>query len=177
MVADRATLAEVATRFTPQWPRLRSPSVEELPIPAPDAPRTAEDMAWLEYNHHVAGLFVLAMGLLAVLARARWGRWARHWPLLFLGLPGFLLVRNDPDAWPLGPIGFWEGMAVRTILQHRVFALLTVAFGLFEWMVRTGWAHSPRWALVFPMLAAVGAGSSSPMPTPRTTSRRRSSWK
>ena len=156
VVADRATLGEVATRFTPQWPTLTSPSIDELPITDPLAPRTAEDIAWSEYNHHWAGLFVLAMGLLALLERTGRARGARHWPLLFLGLAGFLFVRNDPGAWPLGPMGFWESMAVSSVIQHRVFVLLTVAFGVFEWLVRTGQLRSPRWALVFPLLSAVG---------------------
>lgn len=156
VVADRATSTEVATRFTPEWPRLTSPALAELPIADPDAPRTAEDIAWSEYNHHWAGLFVLTMGLLAVLEQSGRVAWARHWPLLFLGLAGFLFVRNDPGAWPLGPMGFWESMTVPSVLQHRFFVLLTVAFGLFEWMVRTGRLRAPRWALVFPSLAAVG---------------------
>lgn len=158
LVADRATPAEVLTRFTPRWPTLSSPSLHELPISDPLAPRTAEDMAWSEYNHHWAGLFVLAMGLLAVLERTGRARWARHWPLLFLGLAGFLFVRDDPGAWPLGPMGFWESMAVSSVVQHLFFVLLTVSFGVFEWMVRTGRLRSPRWAFVFPLLSAVGGG-------------------
>lgn len=156
VVADRATPAEVLTRFTPEWPRLTSPALAELPIMDPEAPRTAEDIAWSEYNHHWAGLFVLAMGLLAVLEQSGRVAWARHWPLLFLGLAGFLFVRDDPGAWPLGPTGLWESMAVSSVLQHRFFVLLTVTFGVFEWMVRTGRLRAPRWALVFPALAAVG---------------------
>jgi putative copper resistance protein D len=156
VVADRATPAEVLARFTPQWPTLSSPSLSELPIADPLAPRTAEDIAWSEYNHHWAGLFVLAMGVLAVLERGGRIRSARHWPLLFLGLAGFLFVRDDPGAWPLGPMGFWESMTVSSVLQHRFFVLLTVIFGIFEWRVRTGRLRSPRWALVFPALSAVG---------------------
>src|SRR4030095_1998787 len=67
VVADRATLSEVATRFTPQLPRLHSPSIDELPVDDPNAPRTDADRAWSEYNHHMSGLFVLAMGVLASL--------------------------------------------------------------------------------------------------------------
>src|SRR5205814_9516139 len=98
------------------------------------------------------------MGVLAVLhARGRAGG-ARHWPLVFLGMAAFMLVRNDPGAWPLGPQGFWASMAEPTVLQHRVFVLLVVAFGLFEWTVRTRRLRSPRSALVFPLLCAVGGG-------------------
>jgi putative copper resistance protein D len=156
VVADRATFAEVGSRFTPRWPTLTSPAIETLPVADRNAPRTAEDRAWSEYNHNVAGLFVLAMGLLATVQRMRWGRWARHWPLIFLGLAAFLFVRNDPAAWPLGPFGFWETMADPVVLQHRFFVLLVAAFGLFEWMVRTERLRARGYTQVFPLLCAVG---------------------
>ena len=157
VVRDRATIEEVATRFTPRMPALTSPRIEEMPIEDREAPRTDADRAWSEYNHHIAGLFVLAMGLLAVL-HAGGVRWARHWPLLFLGLAVFLLIRNDPGSWPLGPQGFWEGFTYPEVLQHRVFVLLIVAFGIFEWAVRNKRLARPGWALIFPVLCAVGGG-------------------
>ena len=157
VVTDRATPAEVALRFTPRWPSLTSPPIERLPIHDREAPRTDEDRAWSEFNHHVAGLFVLAMGVLAIMHRFG-AAWARHWPLFFLGMAVFLLVRNDPGSWPLGPQGFWEGMRHATVVQHRLFVLIVIAFGVFEWMVRTGRLRSRACALVFPILCAVGGG-------------------
>jgi len=157
VVADRATPTEVATRFTPRMPSFTSPTIDQLPVDDPNAPRTDADRAWSEYNHHVAGLFVLLMGSLAVL-HVSGLRWARHWPLALLGLAGFMLVRNDPGAWPLGPQGFWASMAEPTVLQHRAFVVLVVLFALFEWMVRANRLKSSRWALVFPLLCAVGGG-------------------
>jgi putative copper resistance protein D len=155
---DRATLAEIATRFTPRMPTLRSPSLSEMPIDDPQAPRNDADRAWSEFNHHVSGILVLTMGLLALLHASGRAAWARHWPLVFLGLAAFMMVRNDPGSWPLGPEGFWEGWLVATVAQHRVFVLLVVAFGIFEWMVRSGRMRSRRAALVFPLLCAVGGG-------------------
>jgi hypothetical protein len=67
VTADRPTLGEVSAQFTPRWPRLTSPPIDQLPIDNPEAPRTDADRAWSEYNHHVAGLCVLAMGALAIL--------------------------------------------------------------------------------------------------------------
>ena len=157
VVADRATVGEVAERFTPRWPRFTSPPIEALPVGDREAPRTDEDRAWSEYNHHMSGLFVLAMGLLALLSRLG-VRWARHWPLIFLGMAAFMLVRNDPGSWPLGPEGFWEGFVHAEVVQHRVFVVLVVVFGIFEWMVRSGRLASSRAALVFPMLCIVGGG-------------------
>ena len=156
VVADRATFAEVAGRFVPRWPTLRSPALTELPIDDRQAPRTDADRAWSEYNHHWSGLFVLAMGVLALLHRTGRAGWARHWPLIFLGLAVFLFLRSDPGSWPIGPYGFWESMLFPEVLQHRVFILLVVAFGIFEWMVRTGRLASPACAMVFPLLCAVG---------------------
>jgi putative copper resistance protein D len=160
--ADRATPGEVAARFAPGPPRLASPPIDELlrtadPLMAPPGERKPIERAWSEYNHHWAGLFVLTMGLLAVLDGWGW-RPARHWPVVFLGLAAFLFSRNDPRAWPLGPAGFWESMALPDVLQHRAFVLLVVAFGVFEWAVRTGRLAPRPWSYVFPLLCAVGGG-------------------
>src|SRR5262249_54676770 len=138
VVTDRAPLAAGGLRFTPPSPRPPSPDIEDMPVDDRKAPRTDADRAWSEFNHHWAGIFVLAMGLLALVHATGHARWARHWPLVFLGLAGFLLVRNDPGAWPLGPLGFWEGMRYPEVLQHRIFVLLVVAFGIFEWLGRAG---------------------------------------
>jgi putative copper resistance protein D len=158
VVADRATFAEVGTRFTPRWPTLRSPQLSELPVNDRGAPRTDADRAWSEYNHHWSGLFVLSMGLLALLHQSGRAPWARHWPLIFLGLAVFLFFRSDPGSWPIGPYGFWESMLFPEVLQHRIFLLLVVIFGVYEWRVRTGRLSAPGYALVFPLLCAVGGG-------------------
>ena len=161
VVTDRATPAEVAARFRPAMPRLSSPPVTQLlaaaaPIDDTLAKRQPEEYAWSEYNHHTAGFFVFAMGLLALLDQTGRARWARHWPLGFLGLAAFLFVRNDPRAWPLGPAGFWESMVLPDVLQHRLVVLLVVALAVFEWMVRSARLTRPGGRLVFPLLCASG---------------------
>jgi len=162
VTADRATVAEVLARFKPAPPRLTSPPVAELieqaePLMAPVTRREPVERAWSEYNHHWAGFFVLTMGLLAAVERLG-VRAARHWPLVLLGLAGFLFLRNDPRAWPLGPAGFWESLLLPDVLQHRTFVVLLVAFGVFEWMVRTERLPARPWGYVFPLLCAVGGG-------------------
>ena len=177
---DRVTWAEIVERNTPHVPRLASPDHDSLALselqaqldaeaarakiaPPPavvpgsgELPaRNAADIAWSEYNHHWAGLFVVAVGLMGLLQHAGL-RAARHWPLLLLGLAGFLLVRSDPEVWPLGDVGFFESLRDVEVLQHRVFVLLIAAFALFEWGVRTGRLRRPGAALVFPLLTAAG---------------------
>ena len=180
LTADRVSWPEIAARNTPEPPRLVSPDHDTLAIPAlqsklnaeaatqrTTAPpafvpgsgelpvRNAEDIAWSEYNHHWSGIFVLLIGGLGLLHRAGVG-WAKHWPLVLLGMAGFLFVRSDPEVWPLGQIGFWESFRDVEVLQHRMFVVLIVAFALFEWGVRTGRFRTRRPALVFPLLTALG---------------------
>jgi copper resistance protein D len=162
VTTDRASAAEVAGRFTPTAPRLTSPPIDELlrsadPLMGRQVERKPVERAWSEYNHHWAGLFVVTMGALAILHFVG-VRPARHWPLVFLGLAGFLFVRNDPRAWPLGPAGFWESLALPDVLQHRTFVVFVVAFAIFEWMVRSGRLAERPWGYVFPLLCAVGGG-------------------
>jgi putative copper resistance protein D len=112
------------------------------------------DIAWSEYNHHWAGLIVLAIGVLSLAARRM--QWARNWPLVFFGLAVFLLIRADSENWPLGPNGFWESFQVAEVAQHRLFVLLIVAFGIFEWRVQRSSIRVERAGLVFPMVCAAG---------------------
>ena len=183
LTQDRVSFAEIVERNTPVWPRLSSPDRDALMLPrmqarldaeaaARDAPaeaaytpgsgvvppRNAGDIAWSEYNHHWAGLFVAAIGLLALVNQAG-ARWARHWPLLFLGLAAFLFLRSDPEVWPLGPIGFWTSLRDVEVLQHKFFVALTVIFALFEWRVRAGGLAGTWAAYVFPLLTAVGGAA------------------
>jgi putative copper resistance protein D len=48
------------------------------------------------------------MGVLAMLERTGRAPWARHWPLLLIGLTGFVAWNMDPEGWQTGRIGFWE---------------------------------------------------------------------
>lgn len=180
LMQDRVTLAEIVERNTPAMPRLVSPDHDTLALPALQAqldaeaalnkqkppaanipgsgdlpPRNAADIAWSEYNHHWAGIFVVAIGLLALLNQAG-VRWARHWPLLFVGLAVFLFLRSDPEVWPLGEQPFWESFRDVEVLQHRVFVVLLLAFAWFEWRVRARDWGDRRAALVFPLLCAAG---------------------
>ena len=180
LTQDRVTWSEIRERNLPRVPRLVSPDHDALALPALQAQldadaastrtaappafvpgsgelpvRNAADIAWSEYNHHWAGLFVVAIGVAGLLHRAGW-RPARHWPLLLLGLAVFLFLRSDPEVWPLGQIGFFESFRDVEVLQHRVFVILITGFAVFEWGVRTGRLRDPRAALVFPLLTALG---------------------
>jgi len=186
LTQDRVTFQEIVDRNRPVWPRLASPDHDVLALPALQAQldaeaaadaskpppafvpgsgllpvRNAADIAWSEYNHHWAGIFVILIGLLALLNQAGL-RIARHWPLLFLVLAAFLFVRSDPEVWPLGEISFWDSLRDVEVLQHRFFVLLIVIFGLFEWRVRAFGKDAQsggKAALVFPLVTAIGGAA------------------
>ena len=154
---QRATWSEIrAVVFTPKWPRLSSPTLTELAAASdlsdPNAPRTAEITAWSEFGHNVAGLFVVAMGILATLERLG-VRWARHWPLLITVLAGFVAFSVDPEGWQTGTVGFWEHLLSPEVVQHRILLILTALFGFAEWRVRNGRHPNSRWNYVFPLVA------------------------
>ncbi|HKW65282.1 MAG TPA: CopD family protein [Candidatus Acidoferrum sp.] len=178
LLQDRVHASEVFARMTPRPPRFSSPAMKDLPedvyaaqklafesgslttesfVPGQSGtrPNTPAEKAWSEYNHHWAGIIVLSVGLLALLAQAGKISWARNWPLLFLGLSVFLFLRSDPEVWPLGPNGFWVTFADPEVLLHRIFAGLVIALAIFEWRVQTGRVASSNVHLVFPMLVAV----------------------
>jgi putative copper resistance protein D len=178
LTRDRVSATEIVTRMAPRAPRLGSPTMHELPedvyvlqskgiaygslstesfVPgqAGTRPNTPAEKAWSEYNHHWAGIIVLAVGLLALVAQAGHLSWARHWPLAFLGLAVFLFLRSDPEVWPLGPNGFWVTFADPEVLLHRIFVLLVIGLAIFEWRVQTNRIASANVRLVFPVLVAV----------------------
>ena len=168
-VPDQVSARVIAQRMHPVAPRLTSPSAAQLTPPTSietavrenefqaNGGSDATDRQWSEYNHHWAGLIVLAAGRLALLSHFPGGRWARFWPLSFAGLSLFILLRADPENWPLGPRPFWASFAAPDVLQHRVAALLILCFAGFESAVQLGKLRA-RWApLIFPAMCALGA--------------------
>jgi len=179
LTQDRVTLQEIGKRYAPRMPRLSSPELKliagstkelrrraeaegrKLPsafVPGTDPLRvnTPADIAWSEYNHNWAGIFVLLIGLLALLSRSNYFAWARMWPLIFFGLAVFLFFRSDPENWPLGPNGFWESFLASDVLQHRAAVILVIMFAIFQWRVETNRVQSHFAALVFPAVCAFG---------------------
>src|SRR5467141_2284016 len=114
-----------------------------------------------EFNHHLAGFFVILAGLFilaeGVLTR-RWSFLRFAWPACFLLSGLFLLVFSDTELWPFGPQSWWYGLTHNPEdLQHKTFAVILLALGVFEvqrarGMFKSVWA---RW--LFPVLACCGS--------------------
>ena len=159
-----AQLHEVLGMFAPRLPSLATPShasllageAERLAIVGRVASEAAT--AWSDYNHNVAGLFLVGMGAFALLSYLPRMAWARYWPLGFVMLGVFLFFRSDAETWPLGPIGFWEStFGNGEVLQHRLATLLCFGLGVVELRIRKAGrreSSDPRYA--FAVLCALG---------------------
>ena len=168
-VTEQVSPQVIAARMHPQLPRMTSPTLSQLTPPSSleTAVRETEfqatggsdatDRKWSEYNHHWAGLIVLVAGLLAFASHFPLMRWARFWPVTFAGLSIFIVLRADPENWPLGPRPFWASFSAPDVLEHRAAALLILCFAIFECAVQAGKLRA-RWApMIFPVMCALGA--------------------
>lgn len=110
------------------------------PVTRPAAPASldhswCEDKTWSMFNHRGAGWFLLLWGLTALIAGLQWPRrtWVRFAPSMVLfGLAEFLFFRNDPEAWPVGPMSFSASLHDPEDLQHRIFLLLVILIAVIE---------------------------------------------
>jgi hypothetical protein len=113
-----------------------------------------------EFNHHLAGLFVIFAGIF-ILAESRL---VRYWPVVryawsvcFLAA-GFFLVYSDTEIWPFGPQTPWYAITHNAEdLQHKIFAIILLGLGYVEFQRARGRLKSPWAAWVFPVVGAAGA--------------------
>jgi uncharacterized protein GlcG (DUF336 family) len=129
--------------------------------------KSIEKILYSEYNHHMSGVGVLLIGLLAMgmelgfahrpnLKAVQW-----LWPAGWMILGTFLFIRSDPDNWPWGRIGFIETFTDPETLQHKFFSVVVFAIGMIEGVQiggrSNGHGSGSGWRLVFPVLG-IGAG-------------------
>lgn len=114
-----------------------------------------------EFNHHLAGFFVIFAGIfiLGEGALARRRSFLRFtWPACFLLSGLFLLVFSDTELWPFGPQSWWYGLTHNLEdLQHKAFAVILLALGIIEVQRARGVLKSAWAAWVFPVLAFCGS--------------------
>lgn len=120
-----------------------------------------QGVAYSEFNHHLAGVFLLLIGFGEV--RQAFGWKSLAWTgmllpsaLIIAGL--FLLIWSDHDAWPVGSLSFWQtfGGHDPEVLQHKLYGILALAVGAVEFSRRVGWSGHALWATPLPLFAIVG---------------------
>jgi putative copper resistance protein D len=114
-----------------------------------------------EFNHHLAGFFVILAGIFifaeGVLTR-RWSFLRFAWPACFLLSGLFLLVFSDTELWPFGPQSWWYGLTHNIEdVQHKTFAVILLALGIIEVQRARGVLKSAWAGWLFPVLASCGS--------------------
>ena len=122
---------------------------------------SARGVAYSEFNHHLAGLFVLLIGC-AELSEASYLPpllWARLLlPAAMLLGSVMLLVGSDHEAWPIGSLSFAQTISGHDpeIIQHKIYELLLFLVGTVEAVRRTRRISDGLWSALLPLFAIVG---------------------
>lgn len=156
-----ASPAEMWTMFHPKMPRLTGPELILIDAPELTDLQTGEmgkkeDLSWDRFNHNFSGVMVIAMAIVALFDRLGGFRWARYWPLMFIGFSVVIFVFANPDHWPLGSIGFIGSLQETEVVQHWLAAGVVFGLGWFEWRARDERFTHTQLQLVFPLLCIVG---------------------
>ena len=125
------------------------------------AKEAQESKDFSEFNHRMAGFFVLLVGMVLLAEKPLTRRWplAKYaWPA-FLFLPGlYLLFLSDPESWPIGQQSLGYVITVNhQVFQHKLFSLILLALGIFEFQRLRGQIKGAWSAFVFPALALGGS--------------------
>lgn len=120
-----------------------------------------EGVAYSEFNHHLAGVFVLLIGLselrgglgVSILA---WSRFLL--PVAMVGAGGYLMIWSDHEAWPIGALSFTQTYFSDDYetLQHKLYAILLLGVGAIEMFRRTDKVAHMAWGMPLPVFALIG---------------------
>jgi hypothetical protein len=120
---------------------------------------TDPDKPSSEMNHHIAGIFLIAIGLSVIWSkhdRSRaWLRWLP--PILFITAGLLLAAWSDSEIWPRGNLSWlWLLRHDAEARQHKLYALLLIVFGVVEYVQSTPRFHKPWLKMATPVLCVLG---------------------
>lgn len=123
---------------------------------------SAQGVAYSEFNHRFAGLFVLLFGLAELGHALRYSLpfWTRLILPSALGVIGaYLLVWSDHEAWPIGSLSFVQTFSGQDpeILQHKFYGVFASTAAASETLRRIGWARHPAWGAPLLFFGLTGA--------------------
>jgi putative copper resistance protein D len=133
--------------------------MDESPASTPE--KLLADKLESEFNHHLAGFFVVLAGVF-ILAEprlsARWPKIRYAWPMCFLLAGIFVFIYSDTELWPFGPQSWLYGLREHAeVRQHKSFAVILLALGVIEFLRARGTLKAAWSAWVFPVLAVTGS--------------------
>lgn len=132
---------------------------------APENPALAAkhlaDKQESEFNHRLAGSFVIVAGIFILLETylaKRWVFMGYVWPMCFIAAGLFVLIFSDTEIWPFGPQTPWYALTHNLEdLQHKIFSIILLAIGYVEFQKACGRLKT-QWATwFFPVVGVAGA--------------------
>ena len=136
-------------------------SEESAQVSEHDHAKMLADKKESEFNHHLAGIFVILAGVFLLAESSLPNRWffLRYlWPSSFLLAGIFLLVFSDTELWPFGPQSWLYGLTHSAEdLQHKAFALILLVLGFVELQRARGVLRLAWTGWVFPVAAFCGS--------------------
>lgn len=96
-----------------------------------------ERLAYSLFMHRSSGIALVILGALVMtdrLTRRRYGSIRIGIGLLWLAFGAHLLIRSDPEGWPVGPAGFVESFSMATAgewMQHKALSLIPLTLGVW----------------------------------------------
>src|SRR5271157_5170071 len=110
--------------------------VTDEPMSAAAQFKLVADKKESEFNHHLAGFFVLLAAIFILFEERLKNRWPGvrfAWPFCFLLSGIFVLIFSDTELWPFGPKNWLTGVVGNLeVLQHKTFAVILLALGVVE---------------------------------------------
>lgn len=120
-----------------------------------------EGRAYSEFNHRLAGVAVIMIGLteLHEAVRLSWLPLTRFLlPASMLGAGAYFMIWSDHDAWPVGSLSFTQTFsgADLEMVQHKIYTLLMLSIGTIELFRRAGYFTHLIWRAPLPLFAIIG---------------------
>lgn len=119
-----------------------------------------EGMAYSEFNHGIAGVGVILVGVSELRTAIGWQAlaWLRWMlPVSLMGSGIFLLIWSDHDAWPIGSLTMAETLSGNDweILQHKILGIVAFSVGIVEGLLRAEKISHLFWRGILPGFAVV----------------------
>ena len=121
----------------------------------------AQDAAYSNRNHHVAGWLVLAISGLMFLPvfQVRQAPWLRPaWTVIAMAIGVLILVFSDPEGWPVGYLTLAQSLASEEVREHKLSGVIVLVLASVEFLRLRGRLAHPAWGSFLPILC-IGAGA------------------
>lgn len=110
---------------------------------------------WSEATHHLMGVLLLLLAVVATFGRAERPRAGVLHPAILIAMAVAIVLRADIAVWPLGPLGpdgtAFGSLAEGGVLEHRLIAMVLLLGGVGELL--------PRLRLCGPRMAGTVGGA------------------